>query len=518
MYNYLKIIVLLTLTNIPSILLLNILFLLLISSVAYGLTDNVNDPKKKNINSLMYIANDYYCMGQHRLAIQKYKETLDKKPIDSVIVYKQLACCYAKIHEAELASEYIEKYIKASTNVAFIEHSYFDEISDSKAYQEMAHKYIKKVDLWTIFCLCIGFMGFFISIVLNFRSYSDRIANFLMSSFVLLHSFFIIHLFLRITNYSYYLPHTLHLSTLFSFLYGPLIYFYFKRVKIDYKFRRVDIWHLLPTVLLLVLLLPIYVLPEEEKLRMMLHNDVPYLTVIPIIKLLSLFVYGVLVIRMYVQSINKSKNISRIEHHWQRNIAIFCSLYIITYIIYTILVLQSIDDGFLFHLQVASMSLLVLYVSYTAFVQPSIFGNIKIQKEEQPSEVFTRAKLSRYQNSGLTDSLSLELKERLLYLLNTEKVFKQNDITLQTLSELLDTTRHNASQVINEHFNLNFFELINTYRIKEAKEILRVYGHKDLNIIDVAYEVGFNNKVTFNRSFKKYNQITPSEYVKSLVA
>nr|WP_247666498.1 helix-turn-helix domain-containing protein [Aquimarina sp. MMG015] len=82
----------------------------------------------------------------------------------------------------------------------------------------------------------------------------------------------------------------------------------------------------------------------------------------------------------------------------------------------------------------------------------------------------------------------------------------------------MDTTRHNTSQIINEHFNLNFFELINKYRIEEAKELLKGEKHKKFNIIDIAYEVGFNNKVTFNKSFKKYNNITPSEYVKSLVA
>nr|WP_231389236.1 MULTISPECIES: helix-turn-helix domain-containing protein [unclassified Aquimarina] len=162
---------------------------------------------------------------------------------------------------------------------------------------------------------------------------------------------------------------------------------------------------------------------------------------------------------------------------------------------------------------------MVLYISYSAFVQPSLFGKLRIVKsEDEKEEKILKNKNSKYEKSGLTPSLSLELKVKLLYLLKEEKIYKQNDITLHKVSLLLDTTRHNTSQIINEHFGLNFFELINKYRIEEAKEILKGEKYKGFNIIDVAYEVGFNNKVTFNKSFKKYNQITPSEYLKRFVA
>ena len=87
---------------------------------------------------------------------------------------------------------------------------------------------------------------------------------------------------------------------------------------------------------------------------------------------------------------------------------------------------------------------------------------------------------------------------------------------MEMLSERLGTSRHNTSQVINEHFQMNFFELINKYRVGEALEILRKDTNSNLSMIDIAYEVGFNNKVTFNKSFKKYAQQTPTQYLKSL--
>ncbi|GAA4270853.1 helix-turn-helix transcriptional regulator [Aquimarina gracilis] len=464
--------------------------------------------KDTHIYDVLSSAKMYYNQGAFDLAIEEYNLALKDNTSDSLHIYKQLAFSFAKLDKPDLACQYIDKYIKGSLDVSFVGHSYFDNIGSSDSYKKLADKYLKKVDGWSIFCFYVGFIGFFVSVVLNFRRSSDRISNLLMSAFVLIHSFFMIHMGIYLMNYDYYLPHTLYMSISFSFVYGPLIYFYFKRVTLQYSFRKIDFWHLLPTLFLITILLPIYLLPAEEKLRIRVHNERPYFILITLSKLTSLLVYGVLVIKIYLQSV-RQKNFSPVHYRWQRNIVIFCSTYILSYAVFTVLVIQQIVSGFLFYMQITTMALLVLYVGYTAFTRPSIFGKLKLVKDKDGS--------GKYEKSGLTESLSLELKEKLLHLLNHDKIYKQNDISLHKISELLDTTRHNASQIINEHFDLNFFELINTYRIEEAMRLLKS-GDQYLNIIDVAYEVGFNNKVTFNKSFKKYNQITPSEYLKSLVA
>ena len=148
---------------------------------------------------------------------------------------------------------------------------------------------------------------------------------------------------------------------------------------------------------------------------------------------------------------------------------------------------------------------MVLYVGYSANVQPKVFSGLFSYE----NQLFLK-----YKKSGLTDSLSKELRNQLLYLFNEEKIYKENNISLELLAQKLNTTRHNTSQVINEHFNISFHELINKYRIEEAKKLLDNDHQKNLNIIDIAYEVGYNNKVTFNKAFKKDTQLTPSEYQK----
>ena len=152
---------------------------------------------------------------------------------------------------------------------------------------------------------------------------------------------------------------------------------------------------------------------------------------------------------------------------------------------------------------------MVIYFAYIAYVQPNVF-----------SQKYDKLKVGlifqKYEKSGLTESLAEELKENLIALFVEEKIYRENNLSLEMLAERLDTTRHNASQIINEHFNMNFFELINKFRIEEVTEIIRKDIYGNLQIIDIAYEVGYNNKVTFNKAFKKETMLTPTQYIETL--
>ncbi|MBP2830570.1 AraC family transcriptional regulator [Aquimarina sp. U1-2] len=384
-------------------------------------------------------------------------------------------------------------------------------------------EYVKKINIWTTLCLCIGFMGCFIGIILTFRINTEKTTNRLIGVLVLSFSLLILHDYLIITNLQYSLPHTLYFSTAFTFLYGPLLYFYFKRITSQYRFVKQDLIHFLPVVLILLLLLPTYVLPEEKKLNMMQNNSLPYFEFISVARLLVLSFYGFLIIRVYRVNISRLYGIKGSkQNRWITSLVVFYLCYAALSLMLTILVLFALNSTSIQYIKTTAVTLFVLYVSYIAFVHPSILDQVRINrfninKASLLLPVYTQSKVThRYQNSGLTAGLSLELKERLLYLLNHEKIYRQNDLTLQKLSELLDTTRHNTSQVINEHFDLNFFDLINLYRIQEAKKLLRKRVHQNHStIIDIVYEVGFNNKVTFYRSFKKHTKVTPTKYVKS---
>jgi AraC-like DNA-binding protein len=66
--------------------------------------------------------------------------------------------------------------------------------------------------------------------------------------------------------------------------------------------------------------------------------------------------------------------------------------------------------------------------------------------------------------------------------------------------------------IINRHFDINFYEFVNNYRIEETQKILVDPKNKDKTITDVYLEVGFNSKSVFNTFFKKIVGQAPAEY------
>lgn len=422
--------------------------------------------------------------------------------------YKRESIQYTKEGKTALAVESLRNYILVSGDFSILDGSAYESIRNNEGFVALKDKYQVDFSIISFLYLYVGLIGIFIALVLNLRRRTDRMANALIGFFVLMHSFFLIHTTLYTSHYTFLHPHTLNMSTMLSFLYGPVLYFYFKRITENYKFKKSDLLHLLPTLGFIIVFIPIYSLSAEEKLKVMLgvgqYAEHPYLNQVAVIKLLSLMIYGYYTLRLYLKNAKKSSKTTPKKVKLQRIIMIIHGVYAISYTLYAINIMTIGFKGPIFNIQFFAMASLVLYVGYIAYANPQVLvGTVHAIKKE----------VIKYKNSGLTTSFSTELKEELVRLLEVEKVYRQNSIKLETIAESLGTTRHNASQVINEHFDLNFFELINKYRVEEAMELLKS-NKENLNIIDIAYEVGYNNKVTFNKSFKRFSNLTPSQFMK----
>ena len=94
----------------------------------------------------------------------------------------------------------------------------------------------------------------------------------------------------------------------------------------------------------------------------------------------------------------------------------------------------------------------------------------------------------------------------------TQKPFLANILTLEQLAKQLELSPRTLSNVINRHFELNFFEFINRYRVEEAKHLLQNPELNNKTMIEIMAESGFNSKATFNTFFKKLVGSTPSQY------
>ena len=69
------------------------------------------------------------------------------------------------------------------------------------------------------------------------------------------------------------------------------------------------------------------------------------------------------------------------------------------------------------------------------------------------------------------------------------------------------------STFFHDKVGITFSEWMRKIRVAKAKELLST---RDMSVSQVAFEVGFNDIATFTRSFKLCENLTPSEYRKTV--
>lgn len=149
------------------------------------------------------------------------------------------------------------------------------------------------------------------------------------------------------------------------------------------------------------------------------------------------------------------------------------------------------------------------------FVVTFLFFNGIVYIALKRPETFSQAQ--KYRSSSLKESDKNRFREKLVALMKSEKVYLNSSITLPELSLRLNIAPCSLSQVINESFRQNFSDFINAYRIEESKLIL-ARPEQQWNISEIALEVGFNSKSTFNSAFRKHTGVTPKEFKKQVVS
>jgi AraC-like DNA-binding protein len=101
--------------------------------------------------------------------------------------------------------------------------------------------------------------------------------------------------------------------------------------------------------------------------------------------------------------------------------------------------------------------------------------------------------------------------QRLNYMFQVEKVYRNDRISLDSLSERLGLQPYQLSGIINSRMGRSFTELVADYRVDEVKKRL-LDPEEKANILNIAYDAGFGTKASFNRVFKERTGLTPSEF------
>lgn len=127
--------------------------------------------------------------------------------------------------------------------------------------------------------------------------------------------------------------------------------------------------------------------------------------------------------------------------------------------------------------------------------QLTLLGAFALQLAELSNNLLQR-KMS--QSGGLVESTKRFIHEKL-----SEK------ISLDTLAQHVNVTNSYLCKQFKKATGLTVVEYINRHRVELAKELLT---SKNIRIIEIAYETGFQSLSQFNRSFHRYTGQSPTEF------
>lgn len=103
----------------------------------------------------------------------------------------------------------------------------------------------------------------------------------------------------------------------------------------------------------------------------------------------------------------------------------------------------------------------------------------------------------------------VELIEKAIH---QNKLYLEPNLNLERFAEQIGLKPRDISAILKVHYQSNFFEFINRYRVEEVKRLLLAPEHKDETILELIFKAGFNSPSAFHRFFKRMVGLTPTEF------
>ena len=150
-------------------------------------------------------------------------------------------------------------------------------------------------------------------------------------------------------------------------------------------------------------------------------------------------------------------------------------------------------------------------------VTTSIAKKAEQVNEKPVSETLDEASASSvsYALTGFSEQEIEGLKTRLYEVLDTEQPYLNDSLTLADLAALIPISDKKLSELLNKHVCINFYDLINNYRVETVKQKMASPEARQYTLLAIAFDSGFKSKTSFNRVFKQKTGVSPSQYYES---
>ncbi len=368
------------------------------------------------------------------------------------------------------------------------------------------------------------FQMLLLTIVLLSHPKGKKISNRILSVFMLVNAVLIFTYQLMtleiLVFYSHY--YSLIFLCLLNYLAIPLLYFYIRSLCYsDFKFVKMDLLHLVPYLFTCGFLsfhcyygywnpqsVPFFsglwsTITERYAIYHLGLYPIYFVYIFPCLSILN---------RYKKRARQTYSSLEKVDISWIY--FILCSLYLTVFIeeLPCTLKLFNYSNPDL-HSKLTTLStvchcLFSTLVVYKGLTQPeSLTGLILKTKDSLYSK-------DNHPEDKPSEDIRIDTEklEELKILMRQEKPYLKPAMTIDDLSARVSYSARTLSNLINTALNQNFFDFINSYRIKEAMIMLKDPVNKKTTVLEILYEVGFNSKSSFHTSFKKQTSMTPTQY------
>jgi AraC-like DNA-binding protein len=281
---------------------------------------------------------------------------------------------------------------------------------------------------------------------------------------------------------------------------GPLLYLYvLSFIKNKQRFHYLDVFHFIPFMITVMVILPYIFTSYEEKaaiVRMFIQQE-EFMFVQILLSSIAAVVIPIFYISLCIWQIWFRKPSENMAY---QPIVLLISLLII----WLFLGIVGISGALTLSpvlLKVDSLVISTIVISFflvtNRYPYLTQYGTIPPKK-------------TGYAKSYIDNVDRKNISRQLKIIMEEEKLFCDEDLSLGRLSDALGLTRNQLSQLLNKHYKKNFNNFVNSYRINEAKKIL--IEEPKRQILSIALAVGFNSYSAFHSTFKKMNNMSPAEY------
>lgn len=289
----------------------------------------------------------------------------------------------------------------------------------------------------------------------------------------------------------------------FSFLYGPMLYFYTLSVLDKKIVTKQILYHCIPFFIGFILNVVILFISVKHPFFYLIINNSNI--VVMVLLMPSFLVYSIYCLRLVTNLKVERTKIFNLKMNIIKAISIiFCILGILA--VWGVLLLAfnystSINMRFIFYLFMLFIFVYVIHIRFAIFfeIQKVI---LELKSEE------------KYKNYELNSTEMDEIITAMNSYFKIKKAYLDSEFNLDKLSLDLNISKVKITQALNLQLKTNFYQHINSLRVEEAKRLID--KKQDVNFVTIGYESGFKNKSTFYKYFKQITGATPSDYKKIL--